>query len=266
MITDIYVNAVGFCGPGIASVAELDKAIAGARVDTAPDWQPEPVTLPRRQARRLSLATRTAITAAEQIAEAVSSEAPWVFASSCGEGETLNTILGALCQPEVMLQPVRFQNAVHNAAQGQFSIVAGSTGPATSIAAFDNTVAAGLLKCVMQMKTENTDCALVAFDEPLPPPLHERRPYDLTLAGALALSLDRREGSMARLSVGFEHGAPPTDPSSIGAPQCVLTSNNPVRFLLPVLAGICGKNASPVVLALPGGGCMTITITCLTDA
>ncbi|MEO1491767.1 MAG: beta-ketoacyl synthase chain length factor [Pseudomonadota bacterium] len=254
MNVDIYVNALGFCGPGVGSVDALSRAFAGENIDVPADWRPEPETLPRRQARRLSAATLTAMAAAEQVAGVLTSEAPWVFASSCGEGDTLNTILAALCQPEIMLQPVRFQNAVHNAAQGQFSIVAGSTGPATSIAAFDDSVAAGLLKCLMQMQIEQTVCGLVAFDEPLPPPLHERRPYDLTLAGALALSPQREEGSIARLSVSSGGDRPVTDPAALRGPSHILTSNNPVRFLLPVLAAVRGIWTEPVVLALPGGG------------
>lgn len=258
MIAEIYVNALGFCGPGIASIDHLGCAFDGDEMVVPDDWAPNPLTLPRRQARRLSLATRTAIAAAEQIAENVPLDAPWIFASSCGEGDTLNTILAALCQPEVMLQPVRFQNAVHNAAQGQFSIVAGSTGPATSIAAFDDTVAAGLLKCVMQILAEDTACGFVAFDEPLPPPLHERRPYDLTLAGALALSPLRADGTLAKLEITMDRHAIPSDPSTLAGPPSVLSSNNPVRFMLPLMAAILGKLSGPVVLTLPGDGRMRI--------
>jgi hypothetical protein len=116
------------------------------------------------------------------------------------------------------------------------------------------------------MSVEKTPCGLVVFDEPLPPPLHERRPYDLTLAAALSLSPERTEGAVARLKVAFGEDAPPTDPETLPGPAHVLTSNNPVRFMVPLMAGIVGAIPGPVVFALPGGSRMTIVFESLGDA
>ncbi|MEM9736385.1 MAG: beta-ketoacyl synthase chain length factor, partial [Pseudomonadota bacterium] len=104
-----------------------------------------PACLSPRQAKRLSPQIRLALAVAERLGAALPEEAAWVFASSMGEGETLNVILEALRAPDMLIQPTRFQNAVHNAAGGQWTIAAGLRGPVTSIAGYDETVGAGLL-------------------------------------------------------------------------------------------------------------------------
>ncbi len=197
----LHVNAIGFAAPGLDSSAGLFAHFHGADWSGGEGWKPAPACLPRRQALRLSDSTRLAIMAAEQIADAVPEQAAWVFASSTGESRTLNGILAALSQPEILIQPLRFQNSVHNAAQGQWSIVAHATGPATSIAAYDDSVGAGLLKAMMQAALEKTAVGLVVFDAPFPPPLHEKRRFDLPMAAALALSPEPMPGSRCVLDL-----------------------------------------------------------------
>jgi hypothetical protein len=262
----LYVNATGFAAPGLGSFADLSDHFSGTAWRPNPDWQPASTRLAPRQARRLSDATRLAIMAAEQIAEAVPHEAAWVFASSAGEGWALNEILSALSQPEIMVQPLRFQNSVHNAALGQWSILAGATGPATSIAAFDETVGAGFLKAVMQAQLEQTAIGLVLFDAPLPPPLHEKRKIDVPMAAALALTPWPSDDSQCVLE--FEHlarAAPSGQELSVSA-EALLDSGNPVRFVLPLLERIDRMDPAPVVLALPGGGGLRVSVGEASDA
>jgi hypothetical protein len=259
MIGRLYVNAIGFAAPGIESAATLFAHFDGANWTGSDDWSPASTRLPRRQALRLSDATRLAIMVAEQIGEAVPEEAAWVFASSVGEGKTLNQILTALSQPEIMVQPLRFQNSVHNAAQGQWSIIAHATGPATSIAAFDHSVAAGLLKAMMQAVLENTAIGLVAFDAPLPPPLHEKRRLDLPMAAAMALSPEPTPRSRWVLDIEVIARATPSDPAALRAASGLLDSGNPVRFVLPLFERMHRLDARAVVLALPGGASLKVT-------
>jgi hypothetical protein len=247
----VSVAALGFVAPGIADVAALRAHLAGTPLDPPLDWRASPASLPRRQARRLSAGVALAIAAAEQVAPALPRDAAWVFASSLGEGETLRDILAALARPEVMIQPIKFQNAVHNTAQGQWSIIAGAEGPATSIAAHDETVGAGLLKAAMQVLIERRAVGLVMFDAPLPPPLHEKRPLSMPMAAALALT--GQGGALGSLALSLDHDALPTDPRESGAGAPLLDSGNPVRFALPLLARIGRADPRPVVLQLPGG-------------
>jgi predicted hotdog family 3-hydroxylacyl-ACP dehydratase len=260
MIGRLHVNAIGFAAPGIDCAAALFAHFGGAGWVGAEGWTPSSARLSRRQALRLSEATRLAIMVAEQIGEAVPREAAWVFASSTGEGETLNEILTALCQPEIMLQPLRFQNSVHNAAQGQWSIIAGATGPATSIAAYDHSVGAGLLKAMMQAVLENTPVGLVVFDAPMPPPIHEKRRFGLPMAAALALSPEPAPESRCALDIEVIPHATPSDPATMTAASGLLGSGNPVRFILPLLEAMHRPDGQAVVLALPGGAGLKVTI------
>jgi len=256
----LYLDAAGFVAPGIGSLAELGAHLDGAPHARPVDWAPVPETMPRRQALRLSTSIRIAVMAAEQVAAAVRLDAAWVFASSVGEGETLHVILDALCQPEVMIQPLRFQNAVHNSAQGQWSIIAGAAGAATSIAAYDETVGAGLLKVMMQTALEETDAGLVIYDAPLPGPLHVKRPFAMPMAAAFALSRAPGAASLCRLELEFLPEAVPTDPAGAGVAAELTESGNPVRFVLPLLARIHWLDSTPLLLGLPGGGGLEVTV------
>lgn len=266
MTVPLHVNAIGFAAPGIDTSAALFAHFDGADWSGAGDWSPAPAVLPRRQALRLSETTRLAIMAAEQIGDAVPDDAAWVFASSAGEGGTLNDILAALSRPEIMIQPLRFQNSVHNAAQGQWSIAARATGPATSIAAYDDSAGAGLLKAMMQAELEKTAVGLVVFDAPFPPPLHEKRRFGLPMAAALALSPRRMPESRCVLDCEVVAGAAPSGVSGTAAAAGLLDSANPVRFMLPLLERIRTLDRRAVVLGLPGGAGLKVTVSEVSDA
>lgn len=256
----LHVNAIGFAAPGLDSSAGLFAHFHGADWSGPADWKPAPASLSRRQALRLSDSTRLAIMAAEQIGQAVPEQAAWVFASSTGESRTLNGILAALSQPEILIQPLRFQNSVHNAAQGQWSIAAHAIGPATSIAAYDDSVGAGLLKAMMQATLEKTAVGLVVFDAPFPPPLHEKRRFDLPMAAALALSPEPTPGSRCVLDLEIIARAAPSGLDGTNAAAGLLDSGNPVRFILPLLERMHRLDPRAVVLGLPGGAGLKVTV------
>ena len=255
----LHLHAVGFAAPGIEDADALAAHLGGAPATPPEDWSPAPKSLSRRQMMRLSDATRVAIMAAEQIAGAVPGDGAWVFASSIGEGATLDGILRALCEADVMIQPLGFQNAVHNAAQGQWSILAHSEGPGTSIASYDDTAGAGLLKAAMQATIERTALGLVIYDAPLPPPLHEKRPIAFPMAAALALSPHPPAAPLAALEIDVVPGAapdatPPDDGSFLSR------SGNPTRLVLPLLKEVFRPTGVPVTLSLTGGAGLRVTV------
>ena len=256
----LQVRAIGFAAPGLEGAAALSAHLAGGPHELPDGWSPTPRSLSRRQLQRLSDATRVAVMAAEQIAEAVPPDAAWVFASSIGEGATLDQILRALAEDEPMIQPLRFQNAVHNTAQGQWSILAKARGPGTSIASYDETVGAGLLKAAMQAAIEQTAIGLVCYDAPLPPPLFEKRPIRFPMAAALALAPDPApgQGPLLRIDV-----VPDGDP---GTPADIANSGNPTRAVLPLLKEVFHPTGVPVTLALTGGSGLRIMVGDTSDA
>lgn len=255
-----YVEAVGFTAPGLDTVEQLHLHFLGATAERPEDWSPSPDILPARQMRRLSESTRLAIKCAEQIADVLPKDAAWVFASSTGEGWTLNEIMKALCQPDIMIQPLRFQNSVHNAAQGQWSIAAGATGPGTSIAAFDNSVAAGLLKATMQAIIEGLPTGLVAFDAPLPPPLHEKRPVETSMAAAFAISPVATVRTLATLEISLTTTTGSLHDLDAPVGAWLMQSNNPVRAALPLLHQIICKETTPLILPISRRSSLKVTV------
>ncbi|MEM7744633.1 MAG: beta-ketoacyl synthase chain length factor [Pseudomonadota bacterium] len=254
----VYVNAVGFVAPGLDTAADLHAHLNGVTVTEPQGWTPAPISLNPRQARRLSESIKLSIQCAEQIAPALPPGAGWVFASSVGEGVTLNEILSALRQPDVMIQPVKFQNAVHNAAQGQWSIAAQAAGPGTSLAAYDDTFAAGLLKAGMQVALEGIPVGVVAFDAPLPPPLHEKRAFALSMAAGLALSPEPTDGTLAALDLSCAAAADAPVPGSPNAADWLTESNNPVRAAIPLLERLLHKDPEPLALPVSRGTVLNV--------
>ncbi len=235
----VCVEAIDFAAPGVVGWDDACAALSEGREPALdPSWAPMPCFLAPRQARRLSPATRLAMTLANGIAPALPEDSAWVFASSLGEGETLAVILDALCDGDIMLQPLRFQNAVHNAASGQWSIARGLKGPATSIAAFDHTAGAGLLKAAMQCVFEQRPVGLVVYDAPIPAPLHEKRPIACAAGAALALSpaTDTRGKPVLTLSID-DTGREATTPAS-PLSRMLGDAVHPVAGLMPLLEAL----------------------------
>ena len=247
MIGRVKVTGLGFLAPGLDGVEALAAHMDGSVWETEPGWRAQPAGLPPRQAKRLSGAIALAMAVSEQIAEAVPGDGGWVFASSLGEGDTLNRILTSLREPEIMVQPLKFQNAVHNAAQGQWSIAAGAVGPGTSIAAWDDTAGAGFLKAVMQVLLEKLTVGLVIFDEPLPEPLWDKRPISTPMAAAFALSpADDTDGALEISLVAQSDADAPALAGSLGE------SRNPVRQVIPLIRALHGGGPVDATLSLPG--------------
>ena len=254
-----HIDGVSFAAPGVEGISQLSARWEDAW--TAEPWQPLPSGLSPRQAKRLSPAIRLALLLAEGIAEVVPADAAWVFASSVGEGETLDVILRALCEPDMMIQPVRFQNAVHNAASGQWSILRTVTGPVTSIAGYDQTVGAGLLKALMQMDREAVPIGLIAYDAPIPVPLDEKRPLGVPMGFGLALSPQAGPATHATLTGEVVRAEASRPASRLG--QGLFATGNPIAagvVLLEALTGALTGAGGDVFVGLHGGMALKLTV------
>ena len=246
-----HIEKAAFAAPGIDDWTVLSELLRDNRPWVPEDnWSCAPNCLAPRAARRVTPQIRLALTIAEQVGEGVDEEAGWVFASSVGEGETLHVILEALRTPEMMIQPLRFQNAVHNAASGQWSIAAGITGPMTSLAALDDTAGAGLLKSGLQVARESRSVGLVVFDVPLPEPLDDKRPLGVPLAAGFALTPVPGPNTLARIEMSLCE-------DQETQPDCVLSgslqeTSNPVAALMPLMESLAAASSGSVVLGLHG--------------
>jgi hypothetical protein len=156
-----------------------------------------------------------------------------VFASSDGDGVTVDEICDSLSRAPLDLSPTRFHNSVHNVTAGYWSIATQNRAPSTAVCAFDASFSAGLLEAATLCASGESPVLLVAYDLPFPPVLNHVRPLSVPVAVALALGADLGAASMARCSVELEPDASPTVPEIEGL-QAIHAS--PAGRALPMLA------------------------------
>jgi hypothetical protein len=203
----VHLKGVATAGPGFESWAALgDHFRAGAPLD--PDLLPRPqaAMLPGTERRRASPTVKLAVDVAQaalQQSGLKAEDVAVVFASANGDTNTIHKICEALATPERMVSPTNFHNSVHNSAAGYWSIASGSRQTSTSLSAWNDTFAAGLIEAVTLCLAEDLPVLLAAYDTPFPEPLFEKTPGHLPFGSALVL--DGRPGnSLARMTVAVD--------------------------------------------------------------
>ncbi|PWB49719.1 MAG: 3-oxoacyl-ACP synthase, partial [Nitrosomonadales bacterium] len=246
---NVYLAGVGLCAPGMPGWAAGSAVLRGESPAGSGQPRPAAALLPPAERRRSSQATRYALQAALEAmthAGMPAAQAAVVFASSDGDGENLHHILESLAQPAREVSPTRFHNSVHNAAAGYWNIATGARTPANSIAAYDDSFAAGLLEAAVQAVTENIPVLLAAYDLPLPSPLHEVRPTAAPFAVALLLTPEPAN-ALARLQISLD---PNTEAGTVMShPELEsLRAGNPAARALPLLQAVATGQAQRIVL------------------
>ncbi|MFC4217315.1 beta-ketoacyl synthase chain length factor [Pseudophaeobacter arcticus] len=260
--TQIFVDAVSLIAPSKENTQPLAKSLATASFATFPEgWKPSPESIPPRAHRRYSPQTLLAIQAAEDIAPALPENAAWVFGSAYGEGETLQLILEALRGPTMAIRPTRFQNSVHNAASGQWTIAQRIKTAATSICGANHTAGSSLLKALLQVQLEQRPVGVVLFDAPLPAPLDTSHRLTCPASAGLALSNNQSPQSIASIAFSLVQQAE-TAPQSSYAKEALATLN-PVFSILPLFENVTGTATGKTVLGLNGRMNLNLEVTAL---
>lgn len=145
----------------------------------------------KRMARRLSPLTKMTVEMAWQ----VHSQSPpinyMVFSSRHGEIKTSTELIDLIADDE-LLSPMKFSQSVHNTSAGQFAIFHGEKAPSTSIAAGENSFAAGLVLAGNYSHLHPDHSILYIFsDRTLPERYHSAKDANLdstSLVIAMAIS------------------------------------------------------------------------------
>jgi hypothetical protein len=199
-----------------------------------------------------------AILVAEKIAPALTDEAAWVFGSAFGEGETLKVILDALCTPNMAIRHTRFQNSVHNAASGQWTIAQSIRNAATSICGGNCTAGSSMLKALLQVQLEDRPVGVVLFDAPLPYPLSGSHKLTVPAGAGFALSPSKTSKSIAAIEYSLCDAT--HSQISSGFAQKALATDNPVFAVLPLIEFLFDQGQGDVVIDLNGSQALKLRV------
>jgi len=248
----VYVNAVGLFARGFPGWSKSRAALTGQapyRGDALPGF--DQLQLPRNAARRTTFTIRLALQVAQEAmtgSPLMSAELCAVFACSGGNPEALDNIFTALALPKPLVSPNHFNNSVHNAPLGYWSIAAGSQATAISLSAFDASFAAGLLEASGLAAVERRAVLLVAYDVPPPQALSPFRAIHGPFGAALLLSATPYAESQCRLQVQVVVASGQEEDRMPDAGLEALRIHNPAARSLPLLKAIAQRRSQTVVL------------------
>jgi hypothetical protein len=245
----VFIEGVGVVGPGLEGWQAARPVLAGAtHYAPMPVRLPPIALLPPAERRRAGTTVKLAIAAGiEALAQAGRdpTEMAMVFAASGGDGETVHETLSVLATAQREVSPTRFHNSVHNAPSGYWSVATGSRAPSTSLCAFDDSFAAGLLEAAVQATVQDRPVTLIAYDVPYPEPLHTVRPIVAMFGMALALTPHRTERVLASVTVAMADAVAPA--TIMADPELErLRLGNPAARALPLLAAMARGDAGTI--------------------
>ena len=259
----VQVLSIGLALPGLNDWASAVPVLRGDL-----PWQPAALVprasalLPANERRRAPLAVRLAFAAGEDaMSPSGFDPSQWatVFTSSDADTPIIHRIGSALAEASRIVSPTDFHNSVHNAAAGYWSIAARCRLPSTSLSAWDESFAAGLVEAATMALTEGLDVLLIAYDIPPPVPLAACRA--ITEPAAIALTLTAApQGRSALATLDLARSAATADSPCATPALETLRLANPAARALPLLEALA-RGAS-TTLSLPAvDGSLRVMVT-----
>lgn len=251
-----YIKAIGITAPGIKNWHEAQSIFQHPGTHSiAPIGKKLETLLPANERRRATRVTQLALSAAQQTGDPKQlSQCLQIFSSSNGDLTTFNQISLALAMDGRPVSPTRFHNSVHNAPAGYWSIATQSQTASTSITAYNDSLAAGLLEAAVQLNsadnTQQRDCLLVCYDETPPPAFLSQLTSPLTMKQefACALTLSQNSDNMlARIEISSGNGMEAITALSDSSLE-ELRLSNPQASILPVLNTIAQQKQETIIL------------------
>jgi hypothetical protein len=208
-----HVESVAFWAPTLPGWAAARSALRGEGAMTDPPAKrPAPEILAPAERRRapdtVALALEVAAAATRDAGRAPGSLAS-VFTSAHGDLAVNDYMCRTLADQPTLISPTRFHNSVHNAAAGYWTIGTGCMAASTALTAFDASFAAGLLEAATQCASDGEPVLLVAFDVEAAGALASVTASRGLVAGALVLSAEPGERSLAALDWSLHPGPAP---------------------------------------------------------
>jgi hypothetical protein len=126
-------------------------------------------------------------------------------------------------------------------------VATGSRAPSTSLCAFDDSFAAGMLEAAVQATVQHRPVTLIAYDVPYPEPLHTARPIVSAFGMALVLLPVRTGRTLASLTLAVADAEEPAT-SMTQTELERLRLGNPAARSLPLLAAIARGDTGTIRL------------------
>lgn len=174
--------------PGLATTEAWQDWAQAPSVMPDQNEQPECLSLPPMQRRRLSRLARMTMEVASPLC-ADGEQLPFVFASRHGETTRTFNLLNDVAG-EQPLSPTHFGLAVHNAIAGQWSLLRGQRGESVAIAGEADTFEHAMLEAATLMAAGATSVIAVIAEE-MPPAAYHDWIDDVPFSYAVALRLGR---------------------------------------------------------------------------
>lgn len=259
---DCYLNTIGLAAPGLPGWQTSIPVLQGlASYQAAPLEKYKPELLPANERRRATELVRMAFRVCEEAMAASAlprEECASVFASSGGDYPIVDQICRSLCDSERLVSPTQFHNSVHNSAAGYWSIATGSRQPSTSLSAYNDSFAAGLLEAMCLCQQEQQPTLLAVYDIQPPYPLSSKRHIAVEFGVALLLTPGATAQSLARLQLGHTNVQLSSSCSHPALEQLRLA--NPAARSLPLLELIAQGTGGSLVFACDNQSALTLQV------
>ncbi len=247
----LYVEAVGLCGPGLEGWMASRPILGGALpYEPRATLIPPTTLLPPNERRRAVQTVRLALAVGAE-AFAASGQDPaataTIFASSGGDGDTIDEILKMTAAAYPELSPTRFHNSVHNTPAGYWGIATGARAPSTSICCYDDSFAAGLLEAAVMATSDRRAVAMIAYDVRYPEPLGAVRSIAAAFAVALVLNPQPTRPAVGSIDIALRPRSAPPTPARIAALES-LRAGTPAARCLPLLEALARESQAEVAL------------------
>lgn len=258
----VYIEGIGLRADGLDGWDAAMAVLKGDRPYASAPVNFPPITLlPPNERRRMVTTVKLALAVGIEAfahAQREPRETATVFASSGGDGETIDEILRSLAADQIEVSPTRFHNSVHNAPSGYWSIATKSLEPTMSLCAFDASFAAGLLEAAAQAIADDRAVALIAYDLPYPAPLDACRTIGSTFAVGLVLSPVASAAAFSALTIALRSQT--EEVSAMTDPQLeTLRRSNPAARSLPLLETVARGAETALVFEHVNGNAVAIS-------
>ena len=221
--------------------------------------RPVPSILPAAERRRAPDSVAIALEVALRACESAGCEPkslPSVFASTQGDLSISDYMSSTLASDPRLISPTKFHNSVHNAPAGYWTIATGSMRAYTSLSAFHDTFANGLLEALVQSVSSSEQVLYVAYDIAARGPLAAMAPSRGLLAGALVVG-PPRAGSR---EVGWRIEAESVSRPTALPANAALVEGNALEPCLPLFEALASDEPAALVLRLSQGSALHLEI------